>query len=227
VTTDISIDHESGSCRVVTGAVRQTFRTTPRAVGIALLGMDRAETDLGSNMSWQDHLASHGVLVGTRRKQVATLLVIPRKERTVRVPKMNSRGEWEGAHDQLVSFPPVLLGLLTDDGAYRSACLFMIDVGRQSTFSVISTTPVLHPWPYGNIYMESGAVCWGQVNHSGIHTIKDLEELFFGSGFNRDLFSATAGVRLVQAGVMPDIDVEHYTWTFPRAIDGLLSRGRS
>ena len=227
MTTDISIDHSSGACRITTGQMRQTFRSTPRAVGLALIGMDRESADLTDSMTWQDHLATHGVLIGTRRKQVATLIVLPRREREVEVPRQ-VRGEWTGSHSQRISFPPTLIGLLTDNGAYRSSCLSLIDVNRQATFSMVSQVPVLVPWPYGNVYSDHGGICWGSVNHAGIHTIKDLEERFFGSGFNRDLWQgAVAGVTHLAAGSLPDIDPARYTWTFPRVIEGLLGRGRS
>lgn len=41
-------------------------------------------------------------------------------------------------------------------------------------------------WPFGNVY-GSGLVCWGTINPPPSSLPREIDALFFGSGFNRDL----------------------------------------
>jgi hypothetical protein len=222
---EIVIDTSARTCQVVTGAARRTFYSTPQAVGLALLsggGIDMEEegaSGLGVNITWTDLLASNGVAVGTRGRQVVTLGVIPAKERTV--DYLTS----DGRRPLTRVFPATLLGMLMEGGRFVRGTVHLADTSRQATFAVLSQTPVLMGFPYGNIYQDSGRICWGTVRTDSIHTLADFEALFFGSGFNTDLFSTASGLRSlgqqVEGGILPIPPATQFHQTFSRVVEYL------
>lgn len=220
--TEIKLNHADNSCIVIAGPTRRAFFSTPRAVAMALLDgiheSEEAATDRASrNMNWTDLLATHGTLFGQQGQKQVTAVVLPRKERSVIV------GTNMSDPPIVVSYPPTLLALLTVGGRIHRGMVMLADVTRQAQFGVIATQPLLTPFPYGNIYNDSGYICWGTVRHSDIRSIQDLEALFFGSGFNHDLWNAeVAGMARLRAGELPTPATARFTHTFPQMIERLL-----
>lgn len=182
-----------GICEVIEGPSKRAFRTTTRAVGIALLGVETPD-DVAStgNIQWTDYLSTHGIAVGTRGKRTYTLGVLPAKERTV---------NYTGALDQAnasrtltMKFPPILLGLCKEGigpRSFKKAVVFSLAHEQPLTnLNVTLAANVACSFPYGNIYAGTGQICWGTVPHTHIQSLTDLEELFFGSDFNGDLYYA-------------------------------------
>lgn len=222
-TTEIHLVHgrAGGTCRVVTGASRRTYFSTPRAVGLALLASALQEEEDGGSgdVEWFDFLSAHGTAVGVEGSKRIMLSLIPRRERDVQL--VPARGA--SSIPIKVSFPPVMIGMTLDRGRFVRGNLMLAHLPHRANWGVASVTPTLAVFPYGNVYAETGAICWGTVAHTDLHTIKDLEELFFGSGFNTDLFSSLiAGVSGLAAGTMPDPPAERFTRTFPQMIAQLL-----
>ena len=203
-----------GRCQVTQLHSGHTYFSTPRAVAMALIGTETDAENTTHAMRWIDLLASYGTLFGYQRQREVTVIIIPRKEREV-IFYPETRLE--------VSYPPTLLGLLTDNGRMVRGMVMCADTARQAHMNIVATTPLLVPFPYGNIYRENGLICWGTVAHGDIRNIHDLESLFFSSGFNTDLFaSSVAGVPGLRAGVMPDIAPASFTHTFPTFIERLI-----
>lgn len=180
-----------GICEVIEGSSRRAFRTTTRAVGIALLGVETPD-DVAStgNIQWTDYLSTHGIAVGTRGKRTYTLGVLPTKERTV---------NYTGALDVATAsraltmrFPPVLLGLCkegTGPRSFKKGVVFCLAHEQPlANLNVTLAANIACSFPYGNIYAGTGQICWGTVPHTHIQSLADLEELFFGSDFNGDLY---------------------------------------
>lgn len=233
VGTEIRIG-AGGACVVTSGAGRQTRVTTPRAIGLALLSMTEDAAEVFTDMQWMDLLATHGVAMGVKKKDIATLMIVPPSRRTVTYSRANQEGTAMVDVQLTLTFPPVLMGCLVSAGRYTKGVVFLIDTRRQSVASVIAATPLLVPFPYGNIYADSGKICWGSVSHADIHTPKDLEALFFSSGFNKDLFQQSVAAPAGEArslnglierspeGVIAIPPAEVFTWTFPGALQVLL-----
>lgn len=223
-------------CRVVAGPAGRTYFSTPQAVGLALLGIP-ALIDvedgpaLSSNIVWTDYLATNGVAVGQRGDRRLHLVVIPPKPRTV-VYSWNDERLGNQQASLNVTFPPVLACLLLQRNTYERSCLFLIDPAKQPQASVANTVPMLMTFPYGNVHDITGLICWGGVRTADIRTMKDMEDLFFGSGFNRDLYRLTVGTgnfkTIVQAapnGVLPMPATTGYNIALPSAVSNLLRSG--
>lgn len=191
-------DGATGVCEVVEGGSGRTFRATTHAVAIALLGAESPEDAASAatgEIQWSDYLSTHGLAVGTRGKRQYVLGVIPAKERTV-----NYTGPLDTANASrslTCQFPPILLGLMregTGPKSFRNAVVFTLPHGvNMTTLGVTVGANVAASFPYGNVYSGAGRICWGNVPHNHIQTIKDLEDLFFGSDFNGDLYVAGGG----------------------------------
>lgn len=190
----------SGACEIIAGPTGQIFRSTPHAVGMALLGAATPEDASGAaagEIVWNDYLASHGLAVGVRGKRMYTLAVLPARERTV-----NYTGALDvpGASRSLTClFPTMLIGVAkngTGARAFTQGVVFCLNTPSLANLSVTATANVGSSFPYGNVYSGTGYICWGSVPHTHIQTAKDLEELFFESDFNGDLYGAGGG-RLV------------------------------
>lgn len=194
-------DGATGVCEVVEGGSGRTFRATTHAVAIALLGAESPEDAANAStgeIQWTDYLSTHGLAVGTRGKRQYVLGVIPAKERTV-----NYTGPLDvttASRSLTCQFPPILLGLMREGNgprSFRNAVVFcMPHAVNLTTLGVTVGANIATSFPYGNVYTGSGRICWGNVPHNHIQTIRDLEELFFGSDFNGDLYGAGRG-RLV------------------------------
>jgi hypothetical protein len=183
-------------------------------VALALLAEYRQEDTVNLDLHWTDLLASHGILLGTRGTTRVEVALIPRKERQVAYQQSRITA----------SFPPTLIGLTTVGRRYAKGMIMLADVARQAQMGVLSAVPLLVPFPYGNVYGESGNICWGNVQHSDIMGVQDLETTFFGSGFNTDLFNArVAGVAALRAGELPAPPTLTYTHTFLTFLEQLLN----
>ena len=207
----------NGRCHVTRPRTGRIFSSTPRAVALALIGSEPPEeSEAARSFGWIDLLATHGTLFGRQGQREVTAVLIPRKERDVILyPDVRMK----------VSYPPTLLGLLTESGRMVRGMVMCADASRQAQMSVLATAPLLVPFPYGNIYRENGLICWGTVAHGDIRSIHDLESLFFSSGFNHDLFSSSvAGVSGLRAGALPDIGQAAFSTTFPTFIGRLIGR---
>lgn len=194
-------DGTTGVCEVVEGGSGRTFRATTHAVAIALLGAESPEDAVNAStgeIQWTDYLSTHGLAVGSRGKRSFILGVLPGRERTVRYTGPLDTAN--ASRNLTCQFPPILLGLMREGSgprSFRNAVVFaMPHATNLSTLGVTVGANVATSFPYGNVYAGSGKICWGNVPHNHIQTIKDLEELFFGSDFNGDLYGAGGG-RLV------------------------------
>lgn len=184
-----------GVCEVVEGASKRVFRTTPRAIAIALLGAQTPEEAAGAaagEITWTDYLSTHGLAVGHKGKRTYTLAVLPSQERTVNYT--GPRGEATTARTAgalTCQFPPMLIGLVKDGAgtqAFKRGVVCCLASANLAHLSVRSNDSVATTFPYGNVYSGTGYICWGSVPHTHIQTVKDIEELFFGSDFNGDLW---------------------------------------
>jgi hypothetical protein len=196
--TTVRLDNTARSCLVTQGDSGRSFFTTPKAFALALLGSGAVQdaADTSSSFEWSDFLATHGIAVGRRLQDVATLAVLPSKARQVRL----------GSTDYTLTFPALLMCILTSGGRFQRAGLWVPDPARISTLSVVSTTAMLASFPYGNVYRDHGGICWGSVSSADVHTLADLESLFFGSGFNSDL---------VDEGMFPSRNITRGGTTLP------------
>ena len=228
--TSVHLD-ATNRCRVVAGPAGRTYYSTPQAVGLALLGLppslDEPATTTG--ITWTDYLATHGVALGTRGDRQIHLALLPPKQRTIQHTAPNDEGN--GSTVPLtVTFPHVLAGLLLRRGAFERASLFLVNMARQAEWAVGSGAPVLVTFPYGNVHEVSGHICWGGVRTADIRTMKDLEDLFFNSGFNRDLWAATtvghpgmrSAVRAAPGGVLPAPAAARYTIPVTQMVQYLM-----
>lgn len=183
-----------GIAEVTVGPQKRVFRTTSRAVAVAMLGSqneDENAAGAAGEVIWSDFLRTHGIAVGSRGPNSYILAVLPAKERTV---NYTGPREWDTDSANItVAFPPMLVALHLLKGAFRNAILFCISPGLEKTLQISNTANVGLSFPYGNVYGGTGAICWGSVPHAHIKSIADFEELFFGSNFNGDLYSAGGG----------------------------------
>mgnify|MGYP001575931069 FL=1 len=184
---------QTDRCRVV-GRTGRTYHSTPQAIGLALLGSSPAvEEATGGRLTWHDYLSTHGVAVGTRGDLQTHLAIIPPKPRTISLLSTSRETGRTTTESHTVTFPHVLMGLRLLRGRFEQSILMLPNMTQQGNMNVTSTVSLLTTFPYGNVY-AGGRICWGGVSTADIHTIKDLEDLFFGSGFNSDLFDpASAG----------------------------------
>lgn len=220
----------NGAARVVADGSGQTFLTTPHAVALAILRASVPEIEGPTrDINWSDFLSTHGVAVGVRGNKIFQLAVIPRKVRTVNYHADESI-------PLTASFPPLMIGALFTDGRYERGVIYCFNDALQAQASVLAGPQMITPFPFGNVYAESGWICWGTVRHSDIHNLAELEDLFFSSGFNRDLWHGTgygiqgsnlndAIYRLPaaaagQAKVIPNVN--NWVWPVSEAVRKLL-----
>lgn len=186
-----------GVAEIIAGPTKRTYRTTTHAVAIALLGSQNEEETAASQageITWHDFLSTHGIAVGTRGKRSYILAVSPSRERTISYagPPRDT-----AEHGNLtVTYPPILFGIAQEGvGAksFRKAVVFVLGSSDLSRLSVTGAGNVGVSFPYGNVYSTTGYVCWGTTPHTHIQSVKDIEDLFFGSAFNGDLYEMSAG----------------------------------
>lgn len=183
ITTEIHITDGSPICRIVRGPNAQVSLSTPVAVGMALLQSATAAAGQQATAgidasSWTDLLSSHGVAIGRVRGAEVTLAVLPPKQREVSF----------GEQRVICTFPHIFMCLATRTRRYANGLIFVFDPRNQARVNVVNGPECLTPFPYGNIYGDSGRICWGSVRHGDIKTIAEMESAFFTSGFNTDLW---------------------------------------
>ena len=180
---EIYIEQGQRTCRVVSGPLREVYRSTPHLVGLALLqGVieeGESEEDI-QDIQWVDLLGSHGCAVGRCADSQVLLTILPSKARDVM---------WAETPITAV-FPQLLMGMAVgrEQQLVRSV-LYVLHPPPSTHLSVTAPASILAPFPYGNVYAESGLICWGAVRIGDVKTPQDVEELFFRSGFNNDLFN--------------------------------------
>ncbi len=186
----------SGVAEIIAGPTKRSYRTTTHAVAMALLGSqneDETAASQAGEIIWQDFLATHGIAVGTRGKRSYILAVSPSRERTV---SYVGPRDVAGAGNLTVQYPPILFGMAregTGPKSFRKAVVFVLGSSDLSRLSVTGTGNVGVAFPYGNVYNTTGYVCWGTTPHMHVQSVKDMEDLFFGSSFNGDLYGMSAG----------------------------------
>ena len=67
------------------------------------------------------------------------------------------------------------------------ALLYVIQPEQDTKLTVALGTSCLAPFPYGNVYNHA-TICWGTTAVGDIHHSTDVEEMFFGTTFNKDLW---------------------------------------
>ncbi len=181
--TEIHLDSDRPTCRVIRGPARETFLSTPLVVAMSILSSARPEDEraVTNDVRWTDLLATHGCAVGRKRQTDLLLGLYPQATRTVRYGSETPR-------EIVVTFPPLMLGLAVTGGRHTRACLMVADPSTQAQWSVTAPTVCLVPFPYGNVYSNTGYICWGGVEHGDVVTLALLERTFFASGFNTDLW---------------------------------------
>jgi hypothetical protein len=177
--SDLEIHVTEGMCKVIEGPARRTYFSTSEAVGLALLGMTRGST--ASTAKWNDFLATNGVAFGSNDKDSFTIMVLPEKERSIVYMRDHTKV------DLKATFPPMVMAVRMIHGKVNKAMFFMLKLGEEKKLTISSTASVLAGFPFGNVY-EHGGVCWGTHGIGDLTQPQDVEEAFFGSGFNGDLW---------------------------------------
>ena len=176
---DISI--REGKCKVIYGPAKRIVHTTEQAVGLVLLGM--ANRTGGAPSQWQDFLQTHGIAVGQSGNKALTLYVSQAKQRTILY-----RVGTTGGSKLVVTIPTLLIATAFEQGRLVHSKIFVIKAGLEHKLTTTLTEPILTAFPYGNVH-DDGRVCWGSASTRDIKTPMDMEEIFFGSAFNHDLFN--------------------------------------
>ena len=179
----LEIHIKNGLCKVFQGDARRVFYSTEEAVALALLRINPAQ-DTGS-IQWMDFLSTHGIAIGQRGATVIAVMVYPAKMRTVQWRAISSGQEPLQSLD--TTFPPLLILTQTVDATLVKSFMYVIRPGKDRSLTVTRSDPCLAPFPYGNVH-TSGKICWGTVATNGIIHPSDMEDLFFKSGFNGDLW---------------------------------------
>lgn len=225
---------QTNRCRVITGNGR-TYFSTPQSIGLALLGTPPEGDDVAgtAGIIWTDYLASNGVAVGVRGDRQIQLIVIPPRPRTISYVRRSDDERSQTTESLLITYPPILASLVLRRGTFERATLFIVDPARQNQLAVTNTAPILTAFPYGNVYAGTGQICWGGVRVADVRNVKDLDDLFFGSAFNRDLFDGAAAgaaslsvlARNAPNGVLPAPAAGRFTITLQTAINSTLREG--
>ena len=177
---------KNGRCRVFQGEARRVFYSTEEAVALALLKVNPAQEDVGS-MTWMDFLTTHGIAIGRRGTTIITMMVRPAKMRTV--PWRATRHGEEPLQSLVATFPPLLILTRMVDAKLVKSFMYMIQPGKEQSLTTRGSDRCLVPFPYGNVY-DYGKICWGTVATTEIAHPCEVEDLFFKSGFNGDLWTA-------------------------------------
>ena len=179
----LEVHIENGLCKIFQGEARRVFYSTEEAVALALLKINPAQ-DVGS-MKWMDFLSTHGIAIGQRGTTVITVMAYPAKMRTVQW-RATSRGE-EPLQSLDAIFPPLLILTQMTGATLVKSFMYLIKPGKERLLNVTGSDPCLAPFSYGNVHV-SGKICWGTVATNGIAHPSEVEDLFFKSGFNGDLW---------------------------------------
>jgi hypothetical protein len=214
-----------GVCEVIAGPDRKIVRTTTHAVGIALLGVQGEEdASTTGDIRWTDYLSTHGLAVGTRGKMTYTLAFVPPKERTVKYT--GPLDSVSASRDLVCQFPALMLGVAKEGKLFRKGVVFCLNSAEHKNLNVTLAQSVGSAFPYGNVYSGAGNICWGTVPHTQIQTAGDLEELFFGSEFNGDLYASQGRLQtLAKAYKGKPLPLAAATISIPSMIRSLVGTG--
>mgnify|MGYP001589403748 CR=1 FL=1 len=170
-------------CKVYQGNARRVFYSTEEAVALALLKIK--PTSLTNQVQWADFMAGSGIAFGVIGNKTITLIQSPARTRTIHWEKL------ETSVDLTVDIPPLLWAIKMIGPKLVKTQLWLVRNGFEQKLSVISTDACLHYFPYGNVYSHGG-VCWGHVEVNAIKHPSEVEETFFKSSFNNDLWAPLA-----------------------------------
>ncbi len=191
----IEIHIKDGICKVIEGLSRRVTFTTEESVGLALLKINPSQQ--AGVIKWNDHLLTRGVAIGVAGAKTYSIWVIPAQDRTI---------DWrrnERSQQLKVTLPACLMGTVFNGGTLGKATLWVIKPGLESKLTASLQDGCLVAWPYGNIYTHGG-VCWGTTSTRDIHTPQEIEDAFFRSGFNGDLWYAGSACGVGEA-TLPDL----------------------
>ena len=108
-------------------------------------------------------------------------MVLPAGERTIPYGRSTRR-------DIKATFPNILFGVRFDNSKLVKATVWCIKPDWEKKLTAGSTEPVLAPFPYGNVYGHGG-ICWGSTHITDLRQPYEVQDVFFTSGFNGDLYS--------------------------------------
>jgi len=195
---------EDGLCKIFQGKSRRVFHSTGELVGLALLGIKPEQTNAGT-IHWTDYLAKKGLAFGALGNKAITLQICPTHKRTITWKIDNRTRELE------VEFPNLLFAIRFVNGSLNKTGIWVIQPGFEGTLCVTSTDARLNYFPYGNVH-STGIVCWGRIHTTDIREPSEVEEIFFRSGFNEDLW---VGSMIGESGNnLPEV-VENYRGKLP------------
>lgn len=183
----------AGRCRIVSPTGRMYY-STPAAVGLALLQQEPDEETSARQITWHDHLATHGMAIGTRGATALTLAVLPPTLRTIRWDGPREGTDRQGrplrrSREYTVTFPHMLVGMAMRAGRFLRGGLWCVNPTTLSALTVVNPALNLAAFPFSNVYAGRGAICWGTVPHGDIRTLAEFLDRFFTSGFNGDLYN--------------------------------------
>ena len=189
--SDMEIHLTNGLCKIIQGNARRVFYSTEEAVGLALLKL-HGVSNIAREICWVDFLSTKGLAVGMAGNKVFTLLTIPAKKRTISYAHYGE--DLSESRDYIVTFPACLLAVTmerehrSDSGEHMiKALLYVIHPDWLTKLTTTLGEASLAPFPYGNVYNHA-TICWGTTAISDIHHSTDVEEMFFGTTFNKDLW---------------------------------------
>ena len=100
----------------------------------------------------------------------------------------------------LIPFPSLILLFKFKDGKHMESYAFGT---KEDTLGKITQYTELYNYPYGNVYSDSGRVCWGGNTHEPIKALWEVDILtdkFLNSSSNSDLYrlgtSNASGLKL-------------------------------
>lgn len=175
--------------------VTHVIQTTAASLGELLRGAPEAAT--GDEGGWQDFLGTRAAFAFRARpgEKVEIVFTVPTMERVIHA--VGSTVE-----ELPVTFPALMWVVSYVNGHLARASVF---VTSQRILSVGAQIPAI-PFPWGNANSHSGQVCWGTVGVDHL-TPQDpwlVDEVFFASNFNNDLWSPT------RAGIVWERDNAHW-----------------
>lgn len=194
---DMDVSIKGSQCKVIYGPAKRVIYTTEEALGLALLGLNENNSS-GQTFDWMDFLQSHGLAICCRGTKSMTIHLSPSKMRTILYTVSSS-----GAGEKLVmTTPPLLITSVFDNKRLVNSGMFVVKAGLEHKLSVTLQEAVLAHFPYGNVH-NHGGICWGHAATADIKNPIDVEESFFNSAFNHDLFDpASCGVVDASLGTM-------------------------
>lgn len=217
----LDIQIRQGKVKVIEGARRQVFHTTPESLGLALLRLNpNAGVAQAGDIMWTDMLGSRGLAMGVIGGRTLALQTTPAHTRTIQYRRGDVNREFT------VNLPDVLMASHFNDGRLQKASLWIVKPGFLNRVTTTSADASLAPYIFGNVYGHGG-ICWGTTPVREIHTPQEAFDAFFNSGFNGDLFAGPGGSLLTclqTAGAFPAVAAATFTKTVPSVIQDHLAR---